>query len=418
MKNLPAVSLDQIFAVDNKRGRERSFRHLRHHLMKNFQKQSTWGEERPIKWLRLEADMKDRIDQKTKKPVKHLTFDEIKELGKQYGMNSKELEACLSYLHSKGDIVWFSDEGLRDVITLDPQWLVDIFKILITPEMFIKKRSCKQDVLNLLASGIVSFSSLEKFWSGNDVEFLVGIMQKFGLILPVGEGEGKKRKFCIPCMLPQKPTSAAENLSLQQMKQAYKSEHRSSHNTLFPLGTFSRLIAACSKVWHIREDEDLCYSNASFGISPGLLLTLTLTHGSSILVLVWCDPTLLDETPLTEILSVRQAVSTGLAACRIPAASHFELLCPHWRPGDVHFSMVKVSEKEAPADGSPAARGHTPLLEPTESICVCHTRPLSHAEFEAGMTRVWLCTLTAAFVCAMHFPIETKFEQDPQLQLD
>ncbi len=382
--HLASISPDKIFVVDNKADSDGSFNDLRYHLKESLEQQPTWGEDRPIRWLKLEADMKEITDKKTQKPVKHLTLEEVRELSRESGMEREELEACLSYLNSKGDIVWFPDEGVRDVITLDPQWLVDVFKVLITPAKFANKRSFRHDIASLLDSGIMSFSCLEKLWVGNDVRFLAEMLQKFGLILPFGEGEGKNKKFCVPCMLPQKSVHSTDQTVLQEMKQSYRSEHRSSHDALFPLGTFARLVTACSKVWPIREDECLSYTSAIFTISTELLLALTQTHGSSITVSIWCDLAALEQNPLNMVMSTREAISSRLAACRIPAASHCELLCPHWAPGDAHFHMVKVTVKEELASKAAILAHIACGLSPDDTTCICHSRSLNADIFTAG----------------------------------
>ncbi len=212
--NLTSVPPENFFVVDNKGGSEGSFNDLRYQFSKSLKQQSTWGEERPVRWLKLEADMKEVVNEKTQKPLKYLKFGEIRDISQDYGMQSAELEACLGYLHSKGDIVWFPDTWLRDVIILDPQWLVDVFKVLITPAIFMGKKATWEEKAQLYSSGIVSFSSLEKFWAGNDARFLVEMLQKFDLILPIGKGEGKSRKFCVPCMLPEKKGHSTDHLLL------------------------------------------------------------------------------------------------------------------------------------------------------------------------------------------------------------
>ncbi len=52
------VHHDQMFLIDNKNGSEEAFGQLRQQLKRLVMHQVSWGLERPITWLKLEADMK------------------------------------------------------------------------------------------------------------------------------------------------------------------------------------------------------------------------------------------------------------------------------------------------------------------------------------------------------------------------
>ena len=263
--------------------------------------------------------------------------------------------------------MWFPDETLRDVIMLDPQWHVDVFKTLITSPDFVSKRpELREGVATLLMNGTVSYTSLCQFWSGYDVQFLIQMMQKFDLLFPVGSSEEAEPKFCIPCILPKKEVDHVETSLMKGMKMAFKSEHRSKFEELFFIGTFTKLLVACSKCWAI-GDKMLSCQHAAFTINSGMLLDLAQPHRSTITATVWCNPGALDKSSLGQLLQVRRTVESRMAVLGIPSASRFELLCPHWRPQDPHPCTIPVMGREA-------------WLQPCVSECSCHREPVLESD--------------------------------------
>ncbi len=362
-KKLMPIPDHHIFVVDNKEGPAAEFEQLKKCVKQVIEERQSWGLSRPIRWLKLEADMKQRIDENDQEPVRHLNFQDVQKLAKVYHMADEELKACLHFLHNVGDLIWFSDESLRDVITLDPQWLVDIFKLLITSEQFIKKRGLQDDVFQLLRHGRVSFKSLEKFWVGNDVRFLVEMMRKFDLILPL---ESKfEEVFLVPSMLPQKQIIPQTSPILKRCKAVYTTEHFAKFEELFAIGTFSKLLAAASKVWPICEEADFSCSFASFSLSEDTKLVLYQPHRSCIKISLWCQPDKLEKHPLSSVLRVTSVMSPILQAHRIPPSELCELICPNWRPDNTLF----CTRPALPKSLDPASSFD--LIQYVESECLC-----------------------------------------------
>ncbi len=216
-----------------------------------------WQSERPVKWLKLEADMRAVMDAKTKKPCKYLSYVEVQQLAEKLLLDGKELEFFLTFLHCKGVIIWFPDSGLRHLITLDPQWLVDMFKMLITAKEFVERRSLRQEALQLLQYGTVTFSGLQKFWAENDVEFLAKLLQNFDLIHPLQKGKvlSPAEKYLVPCMLPDRQVDMHNCQPFNTMVVLYKCKCQAAFDQLFPIGTMGKLISVCSKRWQLREEQ-------------------------------------------------------------------------------------------------------------------------------------------------------------------
>ncbi len=364
------IPADRVYMVDNKCGSEESFKTLRHQLAEVINKQDSWGLPRPITWLKFEADLKEMIDHATAKPAKHIKLYEAKDFVNKYGMNQNDLDACLLFLSEMGDIVWFKDEGLKDVIILDPQWQIDRFKVLITSEQFIKKRHLQDEVFQLLKHGTVTSSTLHKFWAGNDVKFLTELMQKFDLMVPVGSRDEDDGKFLVPCMLPQGEAVITPTEQDISWKPAFSLEYKSSFYQWIPIGTFPKLLVACAKTWSLMDNKYLSSTTAYFEIAAGTILILHQSHGSTLQITIRCHCEQLQRHPFCIILEATRQMSSIMRSYRIQPSQLCQLICPNWRPGDDLFCTVEALQESLSPDSEYSS------IQYTEEKCLCHRKQL------------------------------------------
>ena len=349
-----SIRVTAMYAVDNKGGTEAEFTHLRGQLTKVIQDQrmkfgnadqKIWGVETPLRWLKLEADLITQFDPDKAKKTRHMPREEVKKIGAAYGIQGEELDSCLAFYHMMGDFVHYAEEKLKEVIILDPQWLVDVFKALITPAEFANRRDMREDMATLLKNGTTTEKSLHKFWPGSDVNFLTKLLMKFNLILPLKATAAEERRFLIPCMMPRREVCLDAVEPFVHMTKAYHSESSSGFK-IFPIGTFSKLIAAASQTWPICEDDHLSFGYASFEVEDGVRLALTYPHGSSIQANISFLQEVIINHPLPVILKGREQLEEKLSECEIPKSRKFQLLCPHWIPGEKDTRLVEVRETE------------------------------------------------------------------------
>ena len=192
------IKEENIFVVDNREGTEGDFAEIRNKILGQMTKQKSWGIERPTRWLKLEADILEKA-KKIEKPF--LPISDVKYLASTFAINKKELDSFLSFHHNLGDLIYYPDHKLSDIVVTNPQWFLDMFKTLITPHEFLDRRQLKPELLEELKRAIVSEASLKTLWEGNDVQFLKDVMIKFDLMLPLGS-EQMGNKYLIPCILP------------------------------------------------------------------------------------------------------------------------------------------------------------------------------------------------------------------------
>ncbi|KAK3575710.1 hypothetical protein CHS0354_020176 [Potamilus streckersoni] len=138
LSNKPAAlhRMDCI-AIDNTQDDPR-LEELKKRIFELSKQQPHWGEEKPARWLPLEqAIMTLKASGVKVAPVS--LIEDINRSGSVRIENSDELDLFLRYQHEMGTFLYFSIEGLSEKVVLDPQWLIDAQKSLITAGTFINK---------------------------------------------------------------------------------------------------------------------------------------------------------------------------------------------------------------------------------------------------------------------------------------
>ena len=227
------ITENNIYITDNKNGTEEDFNQLRKQFFQRMKNQRSWGMERPVKWLKLEADMKERAK---KKNVKYLHLDMVKELASVYMMNSFDIQAFLKFHHTMGDFVYYPE--VNDVVIIEPQWLISVFITLITNHMFLDRRQHELTMVEEVKQGLVSRNTLEVLWEGNDIDFLVELMKKLSLIMPLHSMEHMREMYLIPVMLPKFQPTVYDQGTFQDMVIVYNSFHASLYSDGIPFGTY------------------------------------------------------------------------------------------------------------------------------------------------------------------------------------
>jgi len=151
----------------------------------------------PLAWTRIYDKLME-----TKK--RNLTISDVIEISKKYQIDSMEqASAMLSFFHQLGMILHFNKtEELRDLVILEPQWLVDALTMVIRDfELHPYEKILKNDLLmnlaedfvNLKENSIVSINLLNRLWKGEDNnpnvdftrrKFLISIMEQMTLSCP------------------------------------------------------------------------------------------------------------------------------------------------------------------------------------------------------------------------------------------
>ena len=372
------ITVSNIYIVDNRQGTEDDFTQIRNKILAQMTKQKSWGLERPTRWLKLEVD----ILQKAKdidKPYLHISC--VKDLASAFAINEKELKSFLSFHHGLGDLIYYPDQKLSDIVVTNPQWLLDMFKTLITPHEFLDRRHLKPEILEELKRAIVSEGSLKAVWKGNDVQFLKDVMIKFDLMLPLGS-EQKDKEYLVPCMLPAQEVKIGGPDPFTGMALIYNSTLESKCGDAMPVGAFHKLLSQCSKTpgWTVCSGDHLSYTQALIEIDDGVHIELRLQKSKSIEVSIWSFREKLDDGYLsvnearTLITKAHKTTSKCMKIAGLTQKGSFKMLCPHWNPGEKYVCLVTVDEKKEVPQNMPIFLSYT-------KKCTMHRKELKPGHF-------------------------------------
>ena len=339
------ISAENIHVVDNKSGSENDFAKLRNQIFRMIAKQPGWGVKKPVRWFRLEADI---IERAQKSSVKYLKYTDVKELASVYAMHEDEIQSFLKFHHTLGDLICYSDTELRHMVITDPQLLVDRFNELVTAHDFIDKRKFDPQISHELKQGTVSEENLKVIWKGYDIMFLMELMLKFNLMLPLDVASKSGRMFLIPSMLPPQNLNMYETEPFKKRMLTYNALHKPDIGDSLLIGTFHTLLSDCSKCpdWKICADH-LSYTDASFDIGKEARLALTLLK-DSIRVTIWCSKDSSYKDINSIIFNTKEDLTNKLLPLNISPGQKFLMLCPQWNEKDAETCLIEVTEEKVP----------------------------------------------------------------------
>lgn len=178
---------------------------LREQILNLMQKEKNYFlPEEPASYMRVLDFLRDSEKSKASKfPI--ISFSSVWKRFLHMIDNESELERALSFLSTRGHIVWIDTGSLRDFIILNPQWLADVFT------KFVSFNNC-------FKNGIVERSYVDSIWSefsNEKKEFLLGLLEKFEIVYR----DNKSGNLVIPslcrdsCKLSEEKISSIENNS-------------------------------------------------------------------------------------------------------------------------------------------------------------------------------------------------------------
>ena len=166
----------------------------------------------PINWLKFEKALQ------AKKEVgnKRISLETAKDIAKNdcnIG-GQKEFETLMHYLDDIKSLIHYDDTvQLNQLVVLDPQWLVDVFKKVITVKAYDPE---EKEFLHLWrkleSTGVLDEKLVAHVWGPlfedkETLESLIGIMERFSLLCPWSVHASRNRQYLVPSMLMSCPTT-------------------------------------------------------------------------------------------------------------------------------------------------------------------------------------------------------------------
>ncbi|KAK3606663.1 hypothetical protein CHS0354_021186 [Potamilus streckersoni] len=274
LSNKPAaLHIMDCIAIDNTQDDPR-LEQLKKKIFELAKQQPHWGEEKPARWLPLEQSIMT-LKASGFKVAPLSLIEEINRSGSVRIENREELDLFLRFQNEMGIILYFSIEGLSEKVVLDPQWLIDAQKSLITAGTFINKTpAIVRKWCEFKKSGILTHELIDAVWSEeknpefhDNKDHILLLMEKLNIIARprAYDQEGKEVKvenyFLAPCML-----SDATPRDIITPKPQPEMEITSVLCYVFleqflPAPIFHRLLAACVAQWPVakKNSENLIY---------------------------------------------------------------------------------------------------------------------------------------------------------------
>ena len=207
--------LHDVFVVDNtKSGLESECPEvvrLRNEVLAIAKELPQMKEPIPIKWLKFEKE----IQAASKEGHKWISLETATSIASERCnvVDSKEFKTLLNFLHDKRILIHFDDTPeLNELVVLDPQWLIDVFKKVITVKPYDRQSKKFTELwCKLENKGILDEKLLEQVWGPlfddrATCERLLQIMGKFSLLCPWPSSDSPRvKQYLVPAMLKTHP---------------------------------------------------------------------------------------------------------------------------------------------------------------------------------------------------------------------
>ena len=193
----------------------------------------------PLKWLRYEKILYLLMRKEGRAKI---SIEDARKIASECGIDGdKNLRIALDFLHDQKVLINFKESPeLERMVILNPQWLIDVLKEVITFKCFNRRdKSVQRHWLDFENSGIFERELLDHVWKRfiDDQETcksLIEIMEKFSLLCQ-WPSEGTTEQYLVPSMLKSCPTSEFPGVQTPSLFVRFKSGR-------VPPGLFSRLI--------------------------------------------------------------------------------------------------------------------------------------------------------------------------------
>ena len=249
----------------------------------------------PIKWLKYEKALRAMLGD----GYKWISIDDARKIALDVCeiYSNEQFEALLNFLHDQRILIHFDDTPeLNKMVILDLQWLIDVFKKIITVTPYkSNERKFAKLWLKLETTGILDEKLLEHVWgplfnNRDTCNSLIAMMEKFCLLCPwssLAEG-ASPRDYLVPFMLMFPPKEDVAQLIASAGIPSLFVKFKSGQ---VPSGLFPRLVLIifqwCTKELLCQSEPQLHRNFARFYSHPAEgCSVILLCHSSFIEVVV------------------------------------------------------------------------------------------------------------------------------------
>ena len=227
-------------------------------ILENGTSYPNFGDVIPQTWRYLHL----KLDKMRSAGKKIIPYEEIQRINKalRSPLQEEELEVFIAFLHAIGYCLHFTEGELAKYVILEPKWIIDAMKVVVTCDRFGVKFWEKRKWEKMRSTGQVKESYILKQWQLKDNEsfheyreYLLLVLEKLDIFchakLYGQKGEDVQAKyFTVPCMVN---TSIPEALQLQLQQPTIDIVY--TFPSVVPVAIFNRLICACLVLWPVYQ---------------------------------------------------------------------------------------------------------------------------------------------------------------------
>ena len=284
--------LKEVFVVDNTKSGSndecQDVKNLRETVLSVAKELPQIKKAIPLKWLKYEKVLRLLSEE----GYMWIPIERARQIASdECGIDDDEqFRTLLNFLHDQRILIHFSETpNLEKMVILSPQWLIEIFKEVITVRHFKQTdKGVARLWRNFEKTGILDKSFLNHAWgplsdNRETFESLIAIMEKFSLLC-AWPSDGTTQKYLVPSMLMSPPTDDVRKhldcVRTPSLFVAFESGR-------VPPGLFSRFVLQfhrlCQEEWKSEINPELFNNFAMFHILPDRAISLVfMLHSSSI----------------------------------------------------------------------------------------------------------------------------------------
>ena len=236
------------------------YERVRRRIISEAEKLPFWGEELPKMWI----PFQHHIEVLRNEGRKIVSVDELCRVSEGFPvpLDKENVDLCLRFMHSLGQVIYFRSPGLQEYVILFPQWLIDALKSLITCGEFCTgegKEKKEEANKGLAKNGMIRKAMIEEIWKQEeDSQFLqhkdhlLKVMEKLDLLATPRKYEKGKLLELDYYFIPSMVKEEAPERWLQDIIGNNSCVCTFDFSQYFlPSAVFFRLMSCCISTWPV-----------------------------------------------------------------------------------------------------------------------------------------------------------------------
>ena len=141
---------------------------LRQRLLDAAFEHPNWGQHMPTQFVPLELQLAKQSSE-GKKVLSMTELEIINRKNDNMSLTTAQLDTFLKIVHSLGKLIHFDDEDLREYVIVDPAYLIEVLRSIVTQKLLWPKREALRKIFERLSTtGIINRSDLRRVWEQTD----------------------------------------------------------------------------------------------------------------------------------------------------------------------------------------------------------------------------------------------------------